>query len=182
MDAKSFLRGLMFGSLQFSLGFYFVGIALFALFWFLDTNGIGFEPKMIPGAVPGTMVLDKRSRSIKLIMSVILYITVTVHFFILIMRCYNFHSFLKSRNGNVEKCGRDFCQTLIRFSLFLVLCIPCGCDAGKDYQELGDYLKLIVSSLPMLVPMIYNALFMISYGLFYMFFNCKKFEITQVSA
>ena len=179
MVAKSFLRGLMLGSLQVSVLLYSLGIVLFALFWFLHSKGIDwFEPKMVPGAVPGTMVRAKLTRSS--LVSVINYIVLTMQFFQLTMRSCDFQGFLESMKGNVEKCGRIFCFNLVMFSFFLVfrivyeMQINCGC---YDYP-LINYLSLIA----IFLPIIFNALFMISYGLFCMYFNCENYEITLLGA
>ena len=186
MVAKSFLRGLMIGSLQLSLALYSAGIISFAFVWFLHTNGFDWiledwiGPKMVPGAVPGTMVREKLTRSS--LFSILLYIGLALHFFILTMRCCDFQGFLNySMKGDVEKCGRNFCYTLIGFSLMLVLRIIYEMQINSgcyDYPPLINYLSLIM----IFLPIIFNALFMISYGLFCMYFNHENYEITQVSA
>merc|ERR1712183_471979 len=118
----------------------------------------------------GTVVREKLTRSS--LISVINYIVLTMQFFLLTMRCFDFQGFLESMKGNVEKCGRNFSFNVTMFSFFLVfrimyeMQINCGC---YDYP-LINYLGLIATFL----PIIFNALFMISYGLFCMYFNCEK--------
>ena len=180
--AKSFLRGLMIGSMKLSLFVYSLCIVVFALCWFLHTKGIDWmEPKKVPGNVPGSMVPEKLTRLSPF--SILNYMCLAFYFLYFARICFKFQHFLEMKewgNGNVEQLGRRFYYMFSMFPVHLLfrviyeMQINCGCED----DEVIPYLKVLAA----FTPLISNFILIISYGLICICFNCKTDENTQMSA
>ena len=174
--AKSFLRGLMIGSLQVSLFIYSLVFGLFGLDCFLHSKGIDLpDPENIPGIIPGS------ERTRLSLFSVFNYISLVFYFSYLVSICFNFQRFLRNwGNGNVERFGRKFYYMFSMFPVHLLIRIVyemqinCGCEDNA----LTPYLKVISG----FIPIIFNVILMTSYGLICLCFSCKIDESTQMIA
>ena len=158
MVAKSFLRGLLIGSVKASLviyGFVFCLISLLSFLYCKGNHPMEWMENNIPGIKPG-------SEHTRLsFLSVNNYMILAWYLFIFTVICFDFHGWIHSKNwgkGNAETFGRKFYYILLlpftaQFLMRIIyeMQIYCSCEDNA----VTPYLKISFG----FIPIIFNVFF-----------------------
>ena len=165
--AKSFVRGLMIGSLQISLVAYCCFIAAFFL---------------MPGRTQAPEKVTRSSTYFDIMNNIIL----TGQIIKMALFCCDLPNFLQILKeisaADVERWGRKTCYMFIAFCINLLLRVIYEIQMKFDCYDIYDPLTCpLVGYLQIffvILPVVFNVIFMISYGLLCM--HCENAEIIKV--
>ena len=156
MVAKSFLRGLLIGSVKASLVIYGFVFCLIALLSFLRNDQKEWMDNTISGIIPPGSGRIRFSH-----LSVMNYILLTYYLFMFTVIYFDFHGWIYSKNwgkGNAETFGRKFYYILLlpftaQFLMRIIyeMQIYCSCEDNA----VTPYLKISFA----FIPIIFNVIF-----------------------